>query len=853
MAASWDRIETLFFAALERMPAARAAFLMEACADDPDLRREVEEMLVAHEEGGSLHIEERLLAGASPQPPDPESLVGARVGPYHLRRLLGRGGMGAVYLAERADGQYEQRVALKLIRPGLHSVEIAARFRMERQILAQLVHPNIAHLTDGGMTGDGRPYLVMQYVEGIPITTYCDAHRLSIEQRLRLFATVCAAVQFAHRNMVVHRDLKPSNILVTEEGVVKLLDFGIAKLLDAEAAEGPMTRADVRVMTPEYAAPEQIRGEAITTATDVYALGVLLYELLTGHRPYPLSRRSGSSVERVICEEDPPRPSLIVTNAAEPEPSLSPEAVSAARRTPLRRLRRQLRGDLDNMVMMALRKEPARRYASAGQFAEDIERYLTGRPVIAQRDTLEYRLRKFVRRHRAGVATAAAFVLLLLSFSVVTLLQARTVARQRDLAQAERDKAEQVAQMLIDLFKGSDPTGARGGGITAREILDEGAEKIRRELQDQPETQARMLSIIGQVYRSLGLYDRARSALEDAVARYRQRGSRSLDFATGLKELANLRIRLEDLDAAEPLLREALTLLASHDSSDTERASLLNSLALVLEGQGRTDEARITLQRAIEIRRRVLGDEPDENLAANLNNLANMLQDNGELEEAEQMYEEALAMVEAIRGPEHPYVAFTLNSLASLHQERGNFERAEAEFRRALRIGAAFFPEDHPFLAVVHHNLGKLYEARGDFPGAAAAYERALALRRRALPDAHPDVSASLIGLGRVRLAMGRASDAVALLREALDIRRTTYADDDWRTAQAEVHLGRGLLELGRYVEAEPLLLHGHRISLEQRGAGNAQTELARRALVGLYSALGQPEKAAPFRTPPAP
>jgi eukaryotic-like serine/threonine-protein kinase len=387
----WEQVKKIFAGALDSPD--REAYLDATCSGNPTLRRYADQLLRAHSLEPGL-LERRFIPDEDPEHPPADALIGRRVGAYVIARKIGQGGMGAVYLAER-DDDFTQQVALKLIRPGLQSAELVSRFRTERQILANLQHAGIARLLDGGVTDDGHPYLVMEYVDGVPITTFCDENRLPISERLRLFGEVCAAVQFAHRNLVVHRDLKPSNILVTGSGDVKLLDFGIAKLLDPSSGDRSIawTRAEMRLLTPEYAAPEQVRGETITTATDVYSLGVLLYELLTGRRPFRLSEQVAAEVERLICEETPVPPSTAVAafeTVVHPggrSELLTLDRVSEARCTHPVRLRRVLRGDLDNVVMMALRKESERRYASAERFAEDIERYLSGRPIIARKDT----------------------------------------------------------------------------------------------------------------------------------------------------------------------------------------------------------------------------------------------------------------------------------------------------------------------------------------------------------------------------------------------------------------------------------------------------------------------------------
>jgi serine/threonine protein kinase len=403
----WGQLKELFRVAIEHEPLQRAAYLDQACADDPALRAEIESLLASHDDAEAF-IETPAFASTLKEIIESTAgqVEGRRIGSYQLIREIGRGGMGTVYLARRADEQYEKLVALKVVRRGMDTEDIVRRFRNERQILASLDHPNIARLLDGGMTDDGLPYLVMEYVEGTPVGDYCDRHHLTTNERLQLFRTICAAVQHAHQNLVVHRDLKPSNILVTPDGTPKLLDFGIAKVLTPELSALMIehTRTEFRVLTPDCASPEQVRGEKLMTTSDVYSLGVVLYELLTGHRPYRSQRTPPHELARLICEQEPVRPSqamadfgLRIADSTEPEPSsLHPKSET---RNP-----KFLRGDLDNIILMALRKEPARRYASVGRFSEDIRRHLDGLPVFARKDTFAYRTTKFVRRNRLGVA-----------------------------------------------------------------------------------------------------------------------------------------------------------------------------------------------------------------------------------------------------------------------------------------------------------------------------------------------------------------------------------------------------------------------------------------------------------------
>lgn len=500
----WNRLESLFFQALELPPAARAAFLDQACDGDTEVRREIDAVLAAHD---TPNVDQLL----TPRPPSElptRALTGVRVGAYELDALIGRGGMGEVYRAHRADAQYEQEVAIKLMRPGLDTDELLRRFRTERQILARLQHPNIATLLDGGVTERGQPYLVMQYVDGVPITRYANERALDLAARLRLFATVCDAVQFAHTNLIVHRDLKPSNILVTASGDVRLLDFGIAKLLDEHARDS--TTGELLLLTPEHAAPEQFLGDAITTATDVYALGVLLYELLTGFRPFQFV--PAIELHRAVCERAPTPPSAAA--AADRAPAERARGNGTANRPAVDR--KALVGDLDCIVLEALRKEPQRRYPSAAALADDVRRYLSGFPVDARPDTFGYIAGRFLRRHRVGVATSAALAAALVALAVVSLRFALTTREQARMIARERDVAVRVSAFLEDLFKAPDPfaiVAVRRDTMRIRDFLAEGTDKVRSRLGGQPIVQAQLLTVLGRAHMNLGLLESAEPLL----------------------------------------------------------------------------------------------------------------------------------------------------------------------------------------------------------------------------------------------------------------------------------------------------------------------------------------------------
>jgi eukaryotic-like serine/threonine-protein kinase len=841
----WQQIKAVLDDALEREEAERTAFLEAACQGDGELRREVESLLESEAEIGDfietpvfrIHGETEPLA------------VGQRVGAYRIVRELGRGGMGSVYLAERADEEFEQRVALKLVRRGMDTDEIVRRFRSERQILAHLDHPNIAKLFDGGTTEDGRPYFVMEYVEGQPIDGYCDDRKLSVRERLELFRRVCSAVHFAHQNLIVHRDLKPGNILVTAGGAPKLLDFGIAKLLDPDQEPFALTRADVRPMTPEYASPEQVRGEAITTASDVYSLGVLLYVLLTGHSPYRPATRDSQSLAKAICETDPPRPSSVIRQAEEarrPDGTsveLTPESVSRVREGEVRLLRRCLAGDLDNVVLMAMSKDPKRRYASVDQLSNDIGRHLEGWPVVARKDTLGYRARKFAGRHKAGVTVAALFLLLIVGFSVaVTIFWQRAVREQR--------RAEEISEFLENLFTISNPSESRGEEITAREMLDKGARTIDQGLADQPGLRADLMETMGRVYRKLGLYTQARPLLEEALRLHRQElGNDDPRVASTLHNLANVLREMDEDDAAEPLIREALRIQRSKgETRNIDYASGLTNLGALHVAREELEEAEALYKESLAIKR-TLPDADPADIARSLNNLGRLRQVRGDLADAERLYRESLKVRRKLsQGEPDPELANSLNNLGTLLQDQGDFAGAEAFYREALDMRLKLFDEDNPKVVRSLNNLGLVLHLRGDSAGAEDPLRKALAIA-----EENPDVIASdkaIIqrNLAAVLVTLKKPAEGEALARESLAIFRADEPDS-WRVPDTESILGSCLAAQGRFAEAEPLLIRSYLVLARESGDGAKQAPIARQRIFDLYTAWGKPEQAAAYRS----
>ena len=578
-----------------------------------------------------------------------------------MLRTLGAGGMGEVYLAERADAQFEQQVAIKVVHGGALAVAMHSRLKLERQILAQLDHPNIAHLLDGGALADGSAYIVMEYIDGIAIDAFCDSNRLDVTSRLKLFQIVCSAVHYAHQNLIVHRDLKPSNILVTAAGVPKLLDFGIAKLLDDRQASRhtlAVTQADIRIMTPDHASPEQVRGQAITTSSDVYVLGVLLYRLLCGASPFFISSMRLAEIERAICEKDPPPPSQMISADESPES----KSIAEARGTSAKRLRRLLDGDLNNIVLMAMRKEPERRYGSAEQMASDIQRFLEGKPVIARRDTVSYRTSKFVKRHWLPVSAAAAATFMIVAFSVTTYEQSLRIAAERDraaqqkeLAEHERARAEEVSSFLVNLFKLSDPEENRGNQVTARELLDSGSKRLQSGLQDQPATKAALLSTVGTVYDSLGQYQDALPLLGESLQL--QTGAHDTSHIDTLLELGRAYMGAGNLAAAEAPMQQALHLAQSDAGAvSLETGRALWTLGRLRYHQGKNNEAKELYLRSLNILHS--SKAPQTDISPVLNDLATAYIIEHQWLLAKQAYEQALEIDRRVLGDDHPRVAF---------------------------------------------------------------------------------------------------------------------------------------------------------------------------------------------------
>ncbi len=752
-------IDALFAEALDLKGEARAALLAERTAGDPELRAEVEALLTrAGRSVDGLLDPVRDFAASVAGPAADELAPGEQIGVYRLVRRLGEGGMGVVYLADRVDGSFEHQVALKLL-PGSapRSREAVRRFEQERQILARLSHPGIAHLLDGGVDRRGLPYLVMEHVDGEAIDRWCDERRLGPAARIALVVEVAAAVQAAHRNLVVHRDLKPSNVLVDAAGRVKLLDFGIAKLLDERAAALTMTQA--RALTPTYASPEQVRGEAITTAADVYQLGLLLYELATGHRPQEGRTSSLAELVALVCSNEPPPPSRAVLAGAG---GSSADELAALRRSTPAKLARAFRPELDAVVASALAKDPERRYPSATALADDLERFLEGRPVHARRPSLAFRLRRWVARNAALAAVGAVAALALAGYAVTVTVQARAIDRQRARAESEAAKATAVERFLVQLFAVSDPDVAGNPDVTARELLARGAARVEDELAGQPAVQARLWSALGQIQDSLGAGEEARRLLGRAL-------------------------ELQERPPGEPL-----------DGAETHRR-----MGVALRRHGARQEAERHLAIAVE-RLRQLVPPDDARLALALAELGMAKSFRGDFAGAAAHLSESLEIRR--RNGASAEIADTLGFLGLLEVLRGDAEAAAAYYVQALEGFRALYGERHAKVAWVLGLLAETQRLRGDLAGALDSFTLAVTIHRELLGDRHVEVGEDLSGMAMVNLQLERLDRADALYAESLAILRPQLTPDHPEVLAAQQGLGVLRVRQGRFAEGEELL-----------------------------------------------
>ncbi len=829
-----DELEELYEEALARPAQQRADFVREACSDE-ELCAELLSLLEVAPEASEYFdaLTERLAVSVSHEL---EAAAGTplQIGPYRIERQIGSGGMGHVYLGRLSPDS--PPVAIKVLRPEILEEEVVRRFGVERSFLAGIDHPNIARLLDAG-TGDGgtheqgtagrRPYFVMEYVDGLPIDRYCEVNRLGLAQRLRLFCELCAAVHFAHQNLVVHRDIKPGNVLVTAEGDLKLLDFGIAKFLDPSGMRwrGDETSAEVRLFTPDFASPEQVLGEPITTATDVFSLGAVLYLLLTGKRVHRFDSSSYPDMIRAITEDTPERPSTAVTRAVAAGEALPVVGGSWGRR---------LKGDLDAIVLKALRHEPEHRYASAVDLSEDIGRHLDGEPVSAHRGGLRYRSGKFVRRHRWPLAVVAAFVLSLVVFSWVTLQ-----ARQR--AELEASRAQAINRFLTDdLLEAADPRRLLGSDVTMKEVLDAASERIEGRFEEDPLIESDIRRSLGATYHQLGDYDSAEPQLRRALElREQELGRLAEPTIAALSNLANLLSDRAEYDEALALQEEAVERARDGLPRDhSYRLSITNNLASLYSERGRIEEAEPLYREVLEERTRALGAD-DIGTIVTAVNLARLWGRTGREAESEDLLVDSLERSRRSLGEEHPHSFRIGTYLASLYNRQGRYEESEALHRRNLEGQLRSLGERHPDVLRTRNNLGAVLVRHGRHEEAYVHFQEVLAIRRETLGEEHPSTLMSMHNLAGGELERGNLAEAVALSREALGAAEKVFPEGHFNRVLFGSRLGVGLVALGELKAAEPLLVETYEPLADRLGPDHPGVSSVAGALVELYRARG--------------
>ncbi|MFT6682320.1 serine/threonine-protein kinase [Haliea sp.] len=811
----WLRADSLFTELLELPVAQRAERLAQRCVDDKPLEAIVQRLLRAEERSSATldtasDAVQALAAVALHQTgdddPEPDSVV--QIGPYQLVSCIGKGGSAVVWRGERNDGEFQQTVAVKLLRRWIDSDDSVRRFREERRILAALEHPNLARLLDGGVTPDGWPYFIMEYVDGIPITEYCDRERLDIEQRLDLVLQVIKVVQYAHQRLLVHRDLKPSNILVTESGQVKLLDFGIAKVLQADtedSTEHELTQPHGRLLTPAYASPEQLGGGRISTATDVYALGVLLYRLLSGRSPYRAQEDAPASLYEAILRQVPAALSIRVLE--EDQAGLCAREVAAARDSTPFRLARMLRGDLEAICQVALRKDPEHRYASVEQLGIDIERYRQQLPVLARAGNRRYRLGRFLRRNAWGVSAA---VVLPLAIVTALALHVDRLSAERDraaaaakLAKQEADKAEQISTYLVGLFRASDPAESRGRDITAVELLERGIAQAQA-IQDDPPLQVAMLHVLGQVSFALGRYQQANELQLEALSLLQRISDRSETlWADVLADLGEANFNLGNLSVAEEYYRSALATLP--ETGLVRRGRILTNLGIVHIVTSRYAEARALLHEALAL----LEENAVETAAhaTTLNALGTLLSREAQHSEAIDMLREAVTIRVDLLGDFHPATSVVRSNLGIALLEAGEPAAAELELQRALEVDQKVLGPTHPSLGVLLNQMASVRRALGDQEGAITYLARSLEILRQHHDEYTPAMAAALSGLGHTHLSMLSFDEAADYLSQAVAIDEQVLGPQSRELAIDLALLARARSGQSRYEEAEALLL----------------------------------------------
>jgi serine/threonine-protein kinase len=833
----WEKVKEVFTAALELPVAERAAFITESCGADDAIRSEVESLLAAHEEPENV-LEENTYDLAGQLQTEGNKYLGKRFGPYSILRELGRGGMGSVFLAARADGEFEQQVALKIIRQSFADRELERHFRRERQILASLNHPNIAKLIDGGVSDTDELFLVMEFIEGQPLIAFGEHHQLTIEDRLRLFLKICRAVSFAHQNLVIHRDLKPSNILITQDGEPKLLDFGLAKLTEHSAGSplvsekgAAQTRTDFRAFTPAYASPEQILGNSVTTTSDVFSLGVILYELLTGAKPFQFEGKSLEEIVRTVSNVEASLPSRVVRSQ---EPAIQNR-------------QRQLRGDLDNITLKALQKDPPRRYQSVADLANDIERHLEHLPIAARPNTLSYRASRFYQRNRIAVAATALVVLALVAGLGIALWQ-------NNKARRENAKAEAVNAFLQKMLRAPNSQSGdatKGYQTTVNEILADAEKRLDgSELSHQPEVRAELRRVLGSSYGDVGNYAAAERNLRQALIEKTQiYGVGSPGLLTTEFSLAPVFLAKADYENADKIYTQRFPLLRQEfqrTNIDVEFfISVLNNYAILRRARGDSVMAEVLLREALALSSQYSVKAPGE-LAGGF--LTLILLDQGKVTEAAERQQAAVTRYRSSPAIETPEAGAALTLLGSILMEKGDLSGADANLRDGERLYRKLYGPNH---IALYDNLrlqAQVSYLLGKYPEALATINQVLENYRLNSNPKYISFATALTVQGLILNKLGRSDEAEKALREAVKLREENLPEKHFMTALSKGALGEFLTTQKRYAEAEVLLLGSYEGLKSSQSADSPRIKTAAERLFTLYSDWGRPVDANTFR-----
>lgn len=832
-------VKSIFERALELDRISRELFFKNLTDEEKKYEEEVKSLLASYDDNSDFLEIDPGRDIFSEDNVGPHPLIGKHIGSFLIEEEIGIGGMGIVFSGKRDDKEFEQKVAIKILKQGLSSEYLIKRFENERQTLANLQHPNIAKLLDGGKTNEGLPYLIMEYIDGVPITEYCESGKLTVDQKLELFISVCNAVEYAHQNLIIHRDIKPENILVNSEGRVKLLDFGVSKLLEDNSlsANSGLTKTGTWHLTPEYASPEQINGENINTSSDIYSLGVLLYRIISEQNPYKIYNSSPLAISKILSEGKIIKPSEVIQNttrAAGIKKEFSQKETEFHKDS-----YKKIKGDLDNIILKAMHKDTSQRYASVKDFAIDISRFLNGHPVSAHEDTLIYRFNKFVKRHKVGVALFILFNLLVGTGISAIIYQGRIAAKERDKARIENTKFEKVNDFLTSILSSVDPSEI-GRDVKVYDILDKAAENVVTELKDQPEVEASIRSTLGNTYVNLGEYDKGKPFLEKSYdINKKLYGLRSKETAESIHDLANYYDWIGDYKKADSLYGKSIEIFRSVLTEPIKIfGDALNNHAIIKMNFSENDEAEKLYLEAIDISKKVEG-KKTRNLAVMMNNLAISYMDVGKLEESEKYYKQSLAIILDVLGGDRPEAGSSYNNMARLYILKNEYDSAEVYLNKSYDLKYRLKGSDHPDVGLALNNLGVLEFHRKNYEKAVKYFNDGLVQYSKTYDEDHPLIATSYNWLGKVSLETERYEQAEKCFSQALKIRIEKFPPENWEIWESKGLRGICYVKLKKYSEAEKLLIPSYEYYSENLPDNKKSIQDMLKAIVELYEKLG--------------